>query len=491
MYSWYITLFVIFTLFFSATVINLRGKRLNGFSPWKYPQPENLRYKTFRPANFALGLLMVLVMTVGLFYQLWRMKNISFWTTPVVFISFLWMNFLLFSSFTNREYLPVKKIDKSLRVVVVVPVYNEHPKTVQKVLESISGQSRLPNVVCIVEDGSAPENKCDAVCAQWQKRHPGLKLFYTYVPNGGKREAQAIVFRKYMGEADVFLTMDSDTLLHRDAIKNGIAPFQDPTVQAVGGLLMAYNNKTFLNKIVALSFVSSFTNGRAAWSRWNSVSVNCGGLAFYRSRIISEFLEEYLTQRVFGEKARYGDDRMLTQYASLRGRTVYQENSIGYTLLPENINHLTRQRIRWWKSFWWGGLWVIRHQSMKRGIWWLTLSQYTSFVLYSIIFPIILIINPIINRRFPVDIFIYMGILSYIRTARTLLYKQRDCGRIRQFLEWIIMAPLSTFFNLYLTTGLQYVSLFRLKEVKSWGTREQVEVSMEETAAGNGRKKVR
>lgn len=122
MYSWYITLFVIFTLFFSATVINLRGKRLNGFSPWKYPQPENLRYKTFRPANFALGLLMVLVMTVGLFYQLWRMKNISFWTTPVVFISFLWMNFLLFSSFTNREYLPVKKIDKSLRVVVVVPV---------------------------------------------------------------------------------------------------------------------------------------------------------------------------------------------------------------------------------------------------------------------------------------------------------------------------------------------------------------------------------
>ncbi|MFV0412387.1 MAG: hypothetical protein ACK5L3_03830 [Oscillospiraceae bacterium] len=269
--------------------------------------------------------------------------------------------------------------------------------------------------------------------------------------------------------------------MDKKALQNGLLPFQRKRVMCVAGLLLNYNNRSLFHKVVGTAFVSSFTSGRASWSYWNSVGVSCGGIALYRDYVVKQHLNDYLTQEVFGQKAKYGDDRMLTQYATLHGDTVYQENAIGYTLMPGNFNHLTRQRIRWWKSFWWGGLWVIKHQNISRGVGGLTLSQFMSFILYSVVFPFMMIVYPVLNREPPWAILLYMCLLSYLRTARTLLTKRAGVSQIRHVLEWIVLAPMSSMLNLYLCSVLQIVSLFKLKEVRGWGTQADVEVKMEES----------
>jgi hyaluronan synthase len=177
---------------------------------------------------------------------------------------------------------------------------------------------------------------------------------YKYISNSGKRVAQSQAFYEYQDEADIFLTMDSDTVLDENAIYEGCVPFQDSEIMSVAGLLLSENRTTLISKMLGISFPVSFTNGRASASVYNAVSVSCGGLALYRNTVIKKFLDHYLNQIVFGQRAMFGDDRMLTHYASLLGKTIYQETAIGYTLMPENISHLTRQRVRWWKSFWWG-----------------------------------------------------------------------------------------------------------------------------------------
>jgi hyaluronan synthase len=166
-----------------------------------------------------------------------------------------------------------------------------------------------------------------------------------------------------------------------------------------------------------------------------------------------------------------GDDRMLTGFAALEGRTVFQETSVGYTLLPSNMGHLTRQRGRWWRSFWWGGLWLIRRFKPTRAIWWLVASQYVTFVLYAVMFPLILIYDPITHHKFPFAFFLYVIGLSYLRSARTLAVNRPDQTLRSQLLNFVFIPPLVTLLNLWLCTVLQWWGMFTFYET-GWRTRQ-------------------
>lgn len=247
---------------------------------------------------------------------------------------------------------------------------------------------------------------------------------------------------------------------------------------SVASLLVGKNRAdNWLTRIVDVGFVSSFMNGRAAWSSFGSVAVNCGGLAFYRSWVIKKHLREYVEQTLFGRKVNSGDDRMLTAFAALEGRTVFQETSVGYTLLPSNLSHLTRQRGRWWRSFWWGGLWLIRRFQPNRAIWWLVASQYVTFSLYAVLFPLVLFYDPIAHHAFPFAFFVYVTGLSYLRSARTLAVNRPDQTLASQLLNFLLLPPLVSLLNFWLCTLLQWWGLFTFYET-GWRTRQKVEVGI-------------
>lgn len=278
---------------------------------------------------------------------------------PAALLGFLWLLFSLGASALHRDVKLTPQEERSLddkRVNVVIPLKNEDPEAFRQLLESISKQSRLPQKVHVVDNGSNNDD-CHRVFLTWGRNRPiSIEAVYDTTGPIGKRGAQALAFDADL-EADYFVTVDSDTILDVHSIARGIAPFFKPEITSVAGLLLTLNGqKNLLTRLVDLSFTTSFLNGRASWSRLGSVVVNCGGLAFYRATVVRKYQDEYVNQKVLGRRVSSGDDRMLTCYALLEGKTVIQESSIAYTLMPENISHLTRQRVRWWRSFFWGGV---------------------------------------------------------------------------------------------------------------------------------------
>lgn len=405
----------------------------------------------------------------------WNQLSIPLWRTPVIILSFGWLVLTIVAAHLNR---PVKNnFIPNARIVAVIPSHNEDPNMLQAMFDGMDRQTVKPDALYFVENGGTDGN-AERIIAQWKQTTSIREVYFNYREEASKRGAQGLAFEKEDDFNAIVITVDGDTLLDPHAIENGIKPFIDPEVTSVAGLLVGLNrNKNMLTRIVDISFVASFVNGRAAWSRFNSVAVNCGGLAFYRLWVIKKHLHDYLNQTVAGRQVQSGDDRMLTGFAALEGKTVFQETSVGYTLLPENINHLTRQRGRWWRSFWWGGIWLIRRFSPRRAIWWLVMSQYITFVLYAVMFPLILVVDPILNQKFPWFFFLYIAGLSYVRCARTLAVKRPDQSFASQFFGFLLLAPLSTLLNIWLCTILQWWGMFTFRTT-GWRTRQKVEVGI-------------
>ena len=398
--------------------------------------------------------------------------GMPFWRIPVIMLSFVWLMIIVGAAHLN---FPSRKKVPSLSVGVIIPSLNEDPMMMRAMLASLDGQTVLPEAVYFIENG--PTNgMAKQVFDEWAAATPIPHTYFDYREEAGKRDAQAVAFEKCA--TDIIVTVDGDTRLDRCAIENGLRPFDNPKVMSVAGLLVGLNySKNLLTRILDVSFVSSFMNGRAAWSRFSSVAVNCGGLAFYRTWVVKRHLHDYVSQTVTGRKVSSGDDRILTGYAALEGKTKFQETSVAYTLLPENMSHLTRQRGRWWRSFWWGGMWLLRRFAPNRLIWWLVLSQYITFSLYAVMFPAVLLLDPIINRTFPWMFFVYITGLSYIRSARTLAVRRPDQSLKVQIVSYILLSPLATVLNLWVCTVLQWWGLFTFRTT-GWKTRQKVEVGL-------------
>ncbi|MBO0452565.1 glycosyltransferase [Candidatus Enterococcus murrayae] len=478
-YVWLLSLLYIVVMILCGVMISLSGGDKNRLEDKEQIDASKTVSKRSKWHRFTL-LAYLLSFILVLFYHHYSINSILYWTIPFVVIAFMWNAFLTLSSYFNPIYVkPDNRSISEFRTAVVIPVYNEDKEIFKKVLDSLSNQTCLPDYVYVIEDGSLEENKCEDLFNDWRNKFSN-KAKYFYKENAGKREAQAVAFQELNNLVDIFITIDSDTILNEDAIEQGLYPFFDEKIMSVGGALLDYNNRdNFLTRAVGVSFVSAFSNGRSAYSRLKAVNVNHGCLAFYRSIVIDTYIDHYLSQIVFSQKAKFGDDRMLTQYASIMGDTVYQETSIGYTLNPIKLSHLMRQRSRWWRSFWWGGLWFIKHQSPKRAAWWIQLSHFISFGAYTPVFIAVYFYYPIIKMQFPIVVLLYMIALGYFRNIRTLTFDRNDMSKLYQFVSYLLFSPFSTLINLLICSILQIYGLLTVWKVANWGTRKNVEVGID------------
>jgi len=407
-----------------------------------------------------------------------HVSNVSWIATA----AFLWLAVMLTLAHFHKDVPQSRNRHqrtalRALKVTVVAPVYNEDPAMFAAMLDSLSVQSRQPQKVYIIDDGSATDD-CQRVFQDWyaNRRPEALEAVYRWQTNAGKREAQAVAFADDP-DGDVYVTIDSDVRLDPHAIEYGLLPFSRRRTMSVCGMLLGANHRvSLLTRLVELGFVNSFLNGRSQYSTLGSVTVNTGGLAFYRGRVVQDNLEHYLAQTVMGRKVSSGDDAMLTRYALLMGRTVFQRCALGYTLHPTNLKHLTNQRVRWWRSFFWGNIWMIRNFPMRRIAWWIITWDFVAFVWMAMVMPLVLIVGPVTTGHFNGGFFLILALLAYIQSVKFLSVKRSDETYASQLLTFTL-APLCSLLNLYLGFVLQYVGLATFAKT-GWSTRNTVEVTL-------------
>jgi hyaluronan synthase len=311
--------------------------------------------------------------------------------------------------------------DEAPMLSVLIPAYNEGAM-VEKSIESAAAadypRDRLE--IIVIDDGSRDDTW--SYIQRAAVRHAGLVEPIRLAQNRGKRGALAEGFRRACGE--IFVTMDSDSVIDRGALRAMAGPLRDPRVGAVAGKVLALNRRAgLLPRMLHVRFVLAFDFLRSAQSVFRTVYCCPGALAAYRAPAVREVLERWERQRFLGVACTYGEDRALTNYLFDAGYdAVYQRLAVVHTLVPETYVRLCKMFLRWDRSF-------IREEIRFSRIVWKRPLGYRLAALFE---------TTVTNLRYPV---------GYLSIGLWIAYLLVDPGTVVRMLAAI--GVVSTVYTLY------------------------------------------
>jgi len=232
-------------------------------------------------------------------------------------------------------------------VTVIIPAYNEGAM-VEKALYSAAASDYPADkleIICI-DDGSKDDTW--TYIDRARQRYPDLIKAIRFPRNRGKKEGLYAGFTQ--GKGEIFVTMDSDSVIGPDTLKQLVAPMvHDPQIGAVAGNVKVYNRfRSLLARMLAVRFVLAFDFLRASQSMYGFVACTPGALSAYRRKAVLPILEKWRHQTFLGVPAIIGEDRALTNFVLRQGYySVYQRTAQVYTVVPETYKGLCKMFLRW------------------------------------------------------------------------------------------------------------------------------------------------
>jgi hyaluronan synthase len=364
-----------------------------------------------------------------------------------------------------------------------MPVFNEDPGYLRLGLESMLRQTRKPDSVHVVDDGSTSGDYAE-VRTWWEQAAAtaGIATTWQRTLNAGKRHAQAAAVR-VSPEADIYITVDSDSCLAPNAVEEILLPFGRPKVQSAAGIVLATNHRTnLLTRVTDLWFVTGQLTDRSALSTMGSVLVNSGPLAAYRAGVIRDNLGSYLNETFMGRPVMFSDDSLLTLYALLRGRTVQQPSAIVFTALPEQFGHFSRMYMRWMRGSTIRSAWRMRYLPITGYAYWAHLLRWFQVALSTAVLGWLIIVEPAMYGHTPPASFLIVPFAIGWAQALRYLGIIRSDERIRsRCLTWLLM-PLAVVSAWTVLRAMRWYGIATCART-GWGTRQNgAEVTLEPVA---------
>lgn len=300
---------------------------------------------------------------------------------------------IIFSRKKIREK-PNSSIDYSKYfVTLIIPAYNEEVSIVDcsKMLLELD----YPNFeIILVNDGSS-DNTINELHRNFEfsesvSTAPGslltmpVKKIYKAIPgnlilvdkeNGGK--ADSINAGINYSNGNLICTIDADSILDSNALKEVVKPFiLDPKTLVSGGQLAASNDLILKhNKVVSsktpsniwviwqiIEYIKTFMISRLGLSRINSLLIMSGAFSLFKKQDLLEvggFLtalnkHDYIIKTIGTGKQTVCEDmeiivRLNRYYRDQKiiPKTVFLPKPVCWTEVPENGHDLFRQRSRW------------------------------------------------------------------------------------------------------------------------------------------------
>lgn len=369
----------------------------------------------------------------------------------------------------------------NFRVIILIPVYNESAVSLEAGIASLFYQTRIPDAIYVVDDGSKDSSSYDSVrkLLRNESRSRDIEAHWFKQRNQGKRVAHTTALQKIEHQPNtIIVTLDSDGILDPNAIEEGLRCFMDSEVQSVAGLVVAKNaQQNILSKIVDLLFVGmQQLIDRSSMSVLESVMVNSGGLAFYRKEVVDAACEYgYTSEIFFGRQVGFSDDSYLTLFAMLMGKTIQQPTAIVFADMPVNLSHHVRQQMRWMRGSFIRSWWRIRFLPihswgfMRQVLGWVLMLANAAIIVY------LFIINPIIYHELPsVRLLLVPVVIGYVEGIRYLSVQRSDMS-VKQRMMIYAMAPLAIVWSSTVLRTLRIYGMLTCLRT-GWGTRQKVEI---------------
>lgn len=339
---------------------------------------------------------------------------------------------------------------------VIVPFYNEKldilKKTIQSCLDALGNKE-----VIVVDDGSPDKT----IAAAIQKEFKESIRFIRYEGNKGKRKAQAVGAKFVKGE--FIITVDSDTIIEKDALINLVNPMlcRREVAATTGNVEVLNLKENFLTRMIASRYWNAFNVERKSLSGFGIVTCCSGVLSAYRASLFKELIPLYVNQKFLGEECTYGDDRHLTNLVLERKyRIEYVEDAICKTEVPNNMRQFIKQQLRWKKSF-------IRES---------IITLRFAFK-HSILLPVEVLFNLLIPfMGLAIRLSVVMTVILYPYLIPYFIFSVSTVAIIRNFFMFFerkdiaLFAIPYAFIHEFVIFWLYFVAVFQLKN-SSWGTR--------------------
>jgi hyaluronan synthase len=381
----------------------------------------------------AFSLIVFSAFVSGAFDRAHYWYNISFLTRflsfPLLVYSCLMLVHLPYRAILCFLYRPYPLSEPLPSISFIIPAYNEGAmvaSSIDSVAAAHYPHDRLE--IFVVDDGSRDDTWLHIQSAA--KRHPKLVTALRLPRNLGKRHALAEGFRRASGE--VFVTIDSDSVIEPGALLALAGPFREARVGAVAGKVTVLNRRRgLIPRMLAVRFILSFDFLRAVQSTYGTVYCCPGALSAYRASAVRALLDRWLNQTFLGSRCTYGEDRALTNLLlASRLDTVYQRTAVVRTVVPHTYSKLCRMFLRWDRSY-------VREEIRYVGIVWrrpprvLFLSLFETvvnnlrFPVYysSLAFLVMLVAahpQVFVRLLFAIGLFSSFTMLYYLRSERSI-----------------------------------------------------------------------
>lgn len=341
------------------------------------------------------------------------------------------------------------------RLLAIVPVYNESAEVLLDVVESLRRQTRQPDRIIVVDDGSAIPIRVVT----------DERVTLIRQQNRGKRWAQITALLAYP-DADYVLTVDSDSICEQSACERSLERFSDERVQAVTGMPVLANwSRNLLTRLVDLEISVACLVGRQSRSYMGVVSPATGAFAMYRSAILYDNVEDYASSGIVG------DDRRLAVYALRRGRVEALNEALVAIEMPHTLRGSYRQRARWFRAFWRFLPWevaVLPNTALFFRVWALVFGAVTPLVLVWMFFVI-----PWQSHAFYWQGIVFWTLVAY---TQTLPYLLRPYMRFRDKLgSWLVLTPPLLVWQMLVIRPALVWALVRCRN-DGWSTRPGAEL---------------
>ena len=270
------------------------------------------------------------------------------------------------------------------KVAVLIPAYNEE-KVIERTVRSALNSNYRNLRVIVIDDGSKDHTLEVARNAFAAEEAAGRVLILTKA-NAGKADALNYGI-EHIGNAELFVGIDADTVIAADAIAHLVPHFIRPEVGAIAGNAKVGNRVNLWTRWQALEYITSQNFERRALDVLGAVSVVPGAIGAWRVSAVRE-AGGYHTDTV-------AEDADLTMALLRLGyRVEYEDSALAFTEAPTNANGLMRQRFRW--SF--GILQAVyKHKEVvarKGALGWVALPN---IVIFQILLPLV---SPLIDIMF-------------------------------------------------------------------------------------------
>src|SRR5580704_17455745 len=337
--------------------------------------------------------------------ELWaaRLDGLGFWLFEAGILGITWIFFLGDLLMTGRLLFigtaavydrlqekifgkPAEVASYRPKVAVLIPAYNEE-KVIERTVRAALN-SNYPNLRVIVIDDGSRDRTLEVARTAFAREEAAGKVLILTKANAGKAEALNYGI-EHIGDAELFVGIDADTIIAGDAIARLVPHFIRPEVGAIAGNAKVGNRVNLWTRWQALEYITSQNFERRALDVLGAVSVVPGAIGAWRISAVRE-VGGYQVDTV-------AEDADLTMALLRRGyRVEYEDMALAYTEAPTNANGLMRQRFRW--SF--GILQAVyKHRGVfaRKGV--LGFVALPNIVIFQILLPLV---SPLIDIMFAV-----------------------------------------------------------------------------------------